>query len=146
MATARLYINNQLVLEDIASDMMSMLGFEDTEETKYLDISSLDKPIEKAGPMCKKGYLIYYGNEDVFLTVTKNRNLLIFVRNDFDKSSEHEEYDYLVKMFTFNSRLTELSIPSINLFSTKCIDTDEIHISFQMYTDEKVDIFLSISL
>ena len=142
MATTRTYINDQQIPSEVTSNMMVMLGFEDTEETKYIDISDIDNPIEKVGPMSDKHYLVYYGNEDVFVTVSNNRNLLVFVRNDF--MDDFKDYDYIVKMFTFSSRNTELNIPSIDLNCTK--ENDEIHISFRIYEQEKIDIYLSIQL
>lgn len=144
MATTRTYINDQQVMSEVTCDMMAMMGFEDTEETKYIDITDIDHPVEKTGPMSAKHYLVYYGNENVFITVSKNRNLLVFIKNDFEKDERFKGYDYITRMFTFSSRRTELFIPSIGLYSTA--EDDEIHITFQLYDKEIVDIYLSINL
>ena len=141
MAEVKLYINNQQVLPEIAADMMTMLGFEDTEETTYLDLFSRNKKEVRHGPIVGK-YAAYYGDENVFITVSRNRNLLVFIKNDLIGGDAN--YDYSVKMYTFSSILTELDVDLIGLKCRK--EGEDLHITYWEFEDEIVDIYISIDL
>lgn len=144
MAEPKLLINNKLIDPSQAKDMMLMLGFEDTEDTTYLDLTNKNL-CDKKAPIHDK-YLVYYGSDDVFLTVSNNRNLLIFVKFEDGciEEIEDKEYDYVVKMFTFSGIGTELQLNSCGIEAHK--EDDYIHVSVKFYKDERADIYIPIDL
>lgn len=120
-----LFINNALIEPAIAKDMMLMLGWEDTDNTIIKQITKdgekqLNHPISGF-------YEVYAGNDFVFLTVSKNRNLSIFAKNNID---EFVEADYIMNTYYFSSIMTELELDSLNLKASRYLGDDFITVTW----------------
>lgn len=133
-------MDNVLIDPVIAKDMMLMLGWEDTDNTLVKQImkdgeKQLNHPISEF-------YEVYAGNDFVFLTVSKNRNLSIFAKNNTD---EFIEADYIMNTYCFSSIMTELELDSLNLKASRYLGDDFITITWVFdETDYKLHIGLDL--
>ena len=150
MAKVKVYIDDQLVLDDIASDMLAMTGWSDTDETTYCDISTPDfKKVDLR--LDSDTYIAYFGDELVTLAISDHRNVTIamntkeFKMYEIPKFEGTQEYDYLIKKFYLSSRLTEYKNDLINLLITR-YDNDWIYLRWEYYENSKFEAYISVDL
>ena len=129
MADVRLYIDGQMVLPDVGKDMLSMTGWTDSADIKYC---TKDKNSGKFIPRelvldCDR-YIGYFGDDDVTLAISRNRNLTMCV-NVKTFQLDAPGYDYFARTYYFSNVYTELSLPDIELEVHK-LDDDWMHLSW----------------
>ena len=130
MANVRLYVNGQMVLPDIGKDMLSMVGWSDSENIKYCTRDKDGKFVPVDIILDSDRYIGYFGDESVILAISKNRNVTICVDvNGFD-INEAKGYNYFVRVYHFSSVYTELSLPSIDL-EVHLVDKDWMHLTWK---------------
>ena len=150
MAKVKVYVDDQLVLDEVASDMLSMTGWSDSDETTYCDISTSE--FKKADiRLDSDNYIAYFGDETITSAISKNRNVTLVINSralkmyELTEFAKTKDYDYLVKRFYLSSRLTEYSNDLIDLSITR-YDDDWIHLSWNYYEDIKFEAYISMDL
>lgn len=150
MATVKVYVDGQQLLDEIASDMLSMTGWSDSEDTTYCDISTSE--FKKANiRLDSDKYIAYFGDETITLAISRNRNVTLAINGKALKMYKNPEFaktkdfDYLVKRFYLSSRLTEYENDLIDLKITR-YDENWIYLSWKYYEDTTFEAYISLDL
>ena len=103
MAEIKAYIDKQLILSDIASDMLSMTGWSDTCLTKYC---TRNKDSDEFVPIDLKldsdNYICYFGDEDVTVAISNYRNITVVCNLKTFEIEGSDKYDYFVIIYINN--------------------------------------------
>lgn len=147
MATVKLYIDSQMVLPEIASNMLAMTGWEDSGEIKYCTTEN-GKEIKPYDLILNSDrFIAYAGNEFAVLAISKNRNITVAVNLKVldEKLYEHfTGYDYLARTYYISSKLTELNIDSVGITTTK-YDDDYLYLTWEL-DDHLVEAYISFEV
>lgn len=144
MAEVKVYIDGQMLLPEIASDMLSMVGWTDSKEVRYCTKNEQGEFVPYDIVLDSNRYLAYYGDEDVLLVISKNRNITLCINMNTFKLPGVENYDYFARTYYLSGIYTELSLPDINLEIHR-IDKDWMHLQWA-YNDALFEADISIFL
>lgn len=142
MAEIKAYIDNQLILSNVASDMLSMTGWSDTELTKYC---TKEKNQDKFSPikirLDSDHYICYFGDEEVTVAISNYRNIVVACNLKTLGLDGAEDYDYFVRIYHLSSILTEVDLESIDLKIHK-VDDDWLYFKWE-FLDHLFEAYIS---
>ena len=142
MAEIKAYIDKQLILSDIASDMLSMTGWSDTYLTKYC---TRNKDSDKLVPVDLKldsdSYVCYFGDEDVTVAISNYRNITVVCNLKTFEIEGSDKYDYFVRTYHLSSILTEVNLASIDLTVHK-LNEDWLYFKWE-FLDHTFEAYIS---
>lgn len=147
MAEVKLYINGQMILPEIAADMLAMTGWEDSESTRYCTTTK-DNKVESYDLLLNSDrFIAYAGSEFVTLAISRNRNITIVVNLALLRkglSEKFKDYDYLARTFYISNKLTELNVDSIQITTTK-YNEDYLYLKWYI-EDNLVEAYISFEV
>lgn len=116
MAEIKAYVDKQLILSNIASDMLSMTGWSDTCLTKYCTKNNdRDKLVPIDLNLDNDSYICYFGDEDITVAISNYRNITVVCNVKTFEIEDSDKYDYFVRTYHLSSILTEVNLTSIDL-------------------------------
>lgn len=129
MADVKLYVDGQMVLPEVGKDMLSMVGWTDSKDIKYC--TKVREEADKFVPfdllLDSDRYIGYFGDEDVTLAISRNRNITLIINTKTVNIKGAENYDYFAKTYYFSGTYTELDLPTIDLYVRR-IEEDWMHL------------------
>lgn len=142
MAEIEAYVDKQLILSDIASDMLSMTGWSDTDLTRYC---TRNKGSDKFYPIELKldsdKYICYFGDEDVTVAISDYRNISVACNLKTLGVEDCDDYDYFVRTYHLSSVLSEVDLESISL-SVHKINEDWLYFKWE-FLDHLFEAYIS---
>lgn len=135
MADVRLYIDGQMIIPEVGKDMLSMVGWSDSSDVKYCtkkreNWQEINKFIPVDTVLDSDRYLGYFGDEDVTLAISRNRNISIAINLKKFELEGTEGYDYFIRTYYFSDMYTELDIDSVEL-TVHRVNKDWLHMSWK---------------
>lgn len=128
MAEVKLYIDGQMILPEVGKDMLSMVGWSDTEETKYCSKEKgqfIPLPIR----LDSDTYLGYFGDEDVTLLISRNRNISVCINLHSVPVKGTDGYDYFIRTYYISAIYCELVLKDIEL-EVHRVNKDWMHLKW----------------
>lgn len=133
------FINGELVPNDVSSDMLLSTGWEDIENSIYCEQS--ENGLRRFEYCFSSEYSHFVGNDEVTICVHPNRVVAILTNCKGIIEGLPEDAEFIVKRFYLSSILTEYHADRIGFNITRVED----HIETSMKFDD-IDIRINIPI